>query len=87
MPSNNVGHLITKTITTLQHFVTHKLTVLEKRALKKVFGPRRKKCKGEQKKLHSEEIHDSHSSPNIIRMQNEGAHNGLDIRNMWGKDK
>jgi len=45
------------------------------------------KSNREQKKLHSEEIHDRHSSPNIIRMQNEGTHNGLDIRKMWGEDK
>jgi hypothetical protein len=53
----------------------------------KVLEPRRKKVTGNSRKLHSEEMKDLHSSPNIIRVQNEGTHNGLDIRNIWREDK
>jgi hypothetical protein len=64
-----------------------KLNVFENRALMKVFGPRRKKVIGDRRKLHTAEIHDLHSPPNIISMNTEGTRNGLDKRNMRGEDK
>jgi hypothetical protein len=41
--------------------------VFEKRALGRIFGPKRDKVTGEWRKLHNEELHNLHSSPNIIR--------------------
>jgi hypothetical protein len=42
--------------------------VFENRALRRIFGPRTDKVTGGWRKLHNEEIHNLHSSPNIIRM-------------------
>jgi hypothetical protein len=53
----------------------------------KVLWPRKNKVTGNRRKFHSEEMNDLHSSPNIIRIQNEGTPNGLDRRNMWIEDK
>jgi hypothetical protein len=41
--------------------------VYEKRVLKRIFGPKRDEVTGEWKKLHSEELHNLYSSPNIIK--------------------
>jgi hypothetical protein len=40
---------------------------LEKRVLRRIFGPKRDKVRGEWRKLHSGELHNLYSSPNIIR--------------------
>jgi hypothetical protein len=40
--------------------------VLENRALGKTFGPMREELMGEWIKLHNEELHNLHSSSNII---------------------
>jgi hypothetical protein len=45
----------------------HRLRVFEKRALRRIFGPKRDEVKGEWRKLHSEELHNLYSSPDIIR--------------------
>jgi hypothetical protein len=45
----------------------HRLKVFENRALRRVFGPKRDGVTGEWRKLHSEELHNLYSSPNIIR--------------------
>jgi hypothetical protein len=42
--------------------------VFENRVLRRIFGPRRDKVKGEWRKLHNEEFHDLYSSPSIIRI-------------------
>jgi hypothetical protein len=42
--------------------------VLEDRVLRRIFGPRRDEVTGDWKKLHNEELHNLHFSPNIIRM-------------------
>ena len=47
--------------------VTHRLRVFESRVLR-IFGPKRDEVTGEWRKLHSEELNDLYSSPNIIRM-------------------
>jgi hypothetical protein len=41
--------------------------VFENGVLRRIFGPKRDKVMGEQRKLHSEELHNFSSSPNIIR--------------------
>jgi hypothetical protein len=47
--------------------VTHGLSLLEKnRVLRRIFGPKREEVTGEWRKLHSDELHNLHSSPNII---------------------
>jgi hypothetical protein len=42
--------------------------VLENRVLRRIFGPKRDEVTGCWRKLHNEELHNLHSSPNIIRM-------------------
>jgi hypothetical protein len=41
--------------------------VFEIRVLRRIFGPKRDEVTGEWRKLHSEELHNLYSSPNIIR--------------------
>jgi hypothetical protein len=41
--------------------------VFENRVLRRIFGPKRGEVTGEGKKLHSEELHNLYSSPDIIR--------------------
>jgi hypothetical protein len=41
--------------------------VFENMVLRGIFGPKRDKVTGELRKLYSEEIHNLHLSPNIIR--------------------
>jgi hypothetical protein len=41
--------------------------VFENRVLRRVFGPKRDEVTGEWRKLHSEELHNLYSSPDIIR--------------------
>jgi hypothetical protein len=45
----------------------HRLSVFENRVLRRMFGPKRDEVTGEWKKLHSEELNNLHSSPDIIR--------------------
>jgi hypothetical protein len=44
----------------------HRLRVFENRVLRRIFGPKRDEVTGEWRKLHSEELHNLYSSPNII---------------------
>jgi hypothetical protein len=41
--------------------------VFENRVLRRIFGPKRDEVTGELRKLHNEELHNLHSSPDIIR--------------------
>jgi hypothetical protein len=41
--------------------------VFENRVLRRIFGPKRDEVTGERRKLHSEELHNLYSSPDIIR--------------------
>jgi hypothetical protein len=43
------------------------LRVLEKRVLRRMFGPKRNEVTGEWRKLHSGELHNLYSSPDIIK--------------------
>jgi hypothetical protein len=45
----------------------YRLWVFENRVLRRIFGPKRDEVTGEWRKLHSEELHNSYSSPDIIR--------------------
>jgi hypothetical protein len=42
--------------------------VFENRVLRRIFGPKRGEVTGDWRKLHSEELHNLYSSPNIIIM-------------------
>jgi hypothetical protein len=44
-----------------------RLTVIENRVLRRIFGPKRDEVTGEWRKLHNEELHNLYSSPNINR--------------------
>jgi hypothetical protein len=46
----------------------HRLGVFENRELRRIFGPKGDEVTGEWRKLHNEELHDSYSSPSIIRI-------------------
>ena len=46
----------------------HKLRVFENRVLRRIFGLRRDKVTGEWRKLHTEELNDLYSSPNVVRL-------------------
>jgi hypothetical protein len=45
----------------------HRLRVCENRVLRRIFGPKRDEVTGDWRKLHIEELHNSCSSPDIIR--------------------
>jgi hypothetical protein len=45
----------------------HRLRVFENRVLRGIFGPKGDEVTGEWKKLHSGELHNLHSSPDIVR--------------------
>jgi hypothetical protein len=46
----------------------HRLKVSENRVLKRIFGHRREEVAGGWKRLHNEELHNSYTSLNIIRV-------------------
>ena len=46
----------------------HRLWVYGNRVLRKIFGPKRDEVRGEWERLHNEELHGLHSSPDIIRV-------------------
>jgi hypothetical protein len=45
----------------------HGLRVFENRVLRRIFGPKREEVMGQWRKLHSGELHNLYSSPDIIR--------------------
>jgi hypothetical protein len=45
----------------------HRVRVFKNRVLRRIFSPKRDEVTGESRKLHSEELHNLYSSPNIIR--------------------
>jgi hypothetical protein len=46
----------------------HRLMVFENKLLRRIFGLKRDEMIGGWRKLHNEELHALHSSPNIIRI-------------------
>jgi hypothetical protein len=47
--------------------IMHSLRVLENRILRRIFGPKRDEVTEKCRKLHSEELYNLYSSPNISR--------------------
>jgi len=45
-----------------------KLRVFENMVLRRIFGPRGEEITGEWRRLHNDELNDSYSSPNIVRV-------------------
>jgi hypothetical protein len=50
----------------------HRLRVFGNRVLRRIFGPKRDEVTGEWRKLHSEELHNLYSSPDIISKSSQG---------------
>jgi hypothetical protein len=46
-----------------------RLRVFENRVLRRIFGPKRDKLRGEWRKLHNEYVNDLYSSPNIVQVK------------------
>jgi hypothetical protein len=46
----------------------HRLRVLDNRVLKGILRPKRKEVAGGWRRLHNEELHNLHVSPNVIRV-------------------
>jgi hypothetical protein len=46
----------------------HRLRVSENRVLRGIFGPKGEEATGGERKLHNEELHNLHSSQNIIKV-------------------
>jgi hypothetical protein len=78
LPSRNVKVTIYKTIIlpvvlygcetwSLKLRKEYRLRVFENRVLRRIFEPKRDKVTGEWRKLHSEELHNLYSSPDINR--------------------
>jgi hypothetical protein len=45
----------------------HRLRVFDNRVLRRIFGPKRDEVTGDWRKLHSGELHNFYSPPDIIR--------------------
>ena len=45
-----------------------RLRILENRALRRIFGPKRGEVTGKWRKLHNEELNDLYSSPHIVQV-------------------
>jgi len=46
----------------------HRSRVLEKRSLRRIFGPRREEVAGAWRRLQNQELHNMYASENIIRV-------------------
>jgi hypothetical protein len=46
----------------------HRVRMFEKRVLRRIFGPKTNEVTEGWRKPHNEELHNSYSSPNIIRI-------------------
>jgi hypothetical protein len=51
--------------------------------LRRIFGPKRDEVTREWRKLHSEELHNLYSSPNIIRQIKSSERDGQDMWHAW----
>jgi hypothetical protein len=78
LPSSNVKVKIYKTIIlpvvlygcetwSLTLREEHRLRVFEKRALRRIFGPKKDEVTGQRRMLNNGELHNLYSSPDIIR--------------------
>jgi hypothetical protein len=50
----------------------HRLRMFENRVLRRICGPKRDEVTGEWRKVHSEELHNLCSSPDIISKSSQG---------------
>jgi hypothetical protein len=57
--------------------------VHEKRVLRRIFGPKRDEVTEEGRNLHSGELHNSYSSPDIIRQIKSRQFGGCDMWLAW----
>jgi hypothetical protein len=57
--------------------------VFEKRVLRRMFGPNRDEVMGEQRKLHSGELHNLYSSPDIIQQFKSRRMRGQGMWHTW----
>jgi hypothetical protein len=53
--------------------VEYKLRMFENRVLRGIFGQKKDGVSGGWRKLHNKELHNFHSSPNIIRIISRGG--------------
>jgi hypothetical protein len=58
--------------------------VIENRALRRFFGPKREEVAGGSRRLHNEELYNLYASPNIIDQMKEDEMSGLCSRH--GRD-
>jgi hypothetical protein len=61
------------------------LRVFENRVLWRVFGPKRNEVKWEWRKLHSEELNDLYSLPNIVRVVKSRRMRWAGYVSLWGR--
>jgi hypothetical protein len=61
-----------------------RLRVFENRVLRKIFGPKSEED-GSWRKLHNDELHSLYSSPNTVRVINQGELGGRDMWHAWRK--
>jgi hypothetical protein len=64
-----------------------KLRVFENRVLRRIFGPKRDEVTGEWRRLHSEELNDLYSSPNIFRLIKSRRRDGRGMWHVWGRER
>jgi hypothetical protein len=61
----------------------HRLIVFENRVLRRISGPKMGGVMGEWRKLHSENLHMSYSSPDIISKSSRGKLGGQGMWHAW----
>jgi hypothetical protein len=66
---------------------THRLRMFENRLLRRIFGPKRDEVTGGWRKQHDEELHNSYSSPNIIRMMKTRRMSWIGHVAEWGQEE
>jgi hypothetical protein len=61
----------------------HRLRVFENRVLRRIFGSKSDEVTGEWRKLHSEELHNFYSSPDIIRQVKSSRMRWAGLWHVW----